>query len=57
MASVPETTDLEERILAGWRALMSPCEAERIGSTTLMVLAYEAARAVTRAAAGTGRRR
>lgn len=54
MANNASTTDIEAQILAGWRALMSPAEAERIGPATFMVMAHEAARAVTRAATSAG---
>lgn len=37
-----------DSIEAVWRALLSPVEAERIGPTTLRLLAHEAAKAMTR---------
>jgi len=37
-----------EMVEAGWRGLLSPAEVERIGPTTLRLLAHEAAKAVTR---------
>jgi hypothetical protein len=39
-----------DSIEAVWRALLSPVEAERIGSTTLRLLAHEAAKATRRRA-------
>lgn len=47
-----DTTALEAEILAAWRALMSPAEAERIGPTTLTLMAHEAAKSVRRKDAG-----
>lgn len=36
---------LEARIHAAWRTLLSAAEADRIGATTLMVMAHEASKA------------
>jgi hypothetical protein len=40
-----ELLALENEIATAWRALLSSAEAERIGPTTLLVMAHEAAKA------------
>lgn len=44
---------VEAAVLASWRALMSPAEADRIGPPTMMVMAHEAAKAALRARVAT----